>query len=60
MPPLQNGVVVLDEVDVEVDGRVEGRGEVGHVREGRNPRGPDDLVRADLENDSEFCIFTDI
>ena len=51
---------MLDEVDVEVDGRVEGRGEVGHVREGRNPRGPDDLVRADLENDSEFCIFTDI
>lgn len=36
-------MVVLDEVDVEVDGRVERRRKVGHVGEGGHPCGPVDL-----------------
>ena len=49
LPPLQDGVIVLDEVDVEVDRSVEGGGQVGDVREGGHPRRPNDLGRADLK-----------
>jgi hypothetical protein len=49
LPSLENGVIVFDEVDVEVDRRVERRRKVRHVRESGNPRWPNDRCRSDLE-----------
>jgi len=49
LPPFHEGVVMLCEVDVEVDGGVERGRQVGDVGDGGNPIRPDHFCVSQLD-----------